>query len=205
MGTIARFDLSGLARRYGVVHFVETGAGAGDSLAHAAAVVDPPFETLTSCEVEPSLAANVAAKFADDGRVAVWAYASDKLLPLVCGAYREPILFWLDAHFPGADYGLKAYDAEADETVRLPLERELALIAKLRPEGHDVVICDDLRIYMDGPFQHHNLPPDLRPLCPAERSVQFAYDIMGATHDIRPLFEHEGYLMMTPKEARRDA
>ena len=43
----------------------------------------------------------------------------------------KPILFWLDAHFPGADFGLATYKDEHGREPALPLERELALIAKL--------------------------------------------------------------------------
>lgn len=148
------------------------------------------------------LVADARIRFRDDPRVHVFSERSDTFLKWMCDTlpHNEPIMFWLDAHFPGADYGIRGYADERDREVRLPLERELSIIAKRRPLGRDVVVCDDLRIYVDGAFQHGNLPADLRPLCPADRSIDFAHRIMGATHDVKELYEHEGYLLLTPKE-----
>jgi hypothetical protein len=197
MGTIARFDLPDLMQRYGLTCFVETGTGTGDGLAHAAKF---PFVKLRSCEYEIGLVKQLYKRFPIDDRIHF--LCSDSVWFLersgACNA-KEPILFWLDAHFPGADYGLKPYGHETNTDTRLPLERELKAIGLRRPKGQDVIICDDLRIYMDGPFQHGNLPADLRSLCPAERNIDFVHQIMGTTHDIELLFEHEGYIVMTPK------
>lgn len=201
MGTIARFDLSDLIPRWGLKHFVETGTGRGDSLAYAASVT-PGFIALRSCELEPRLSAESAQRFRGDRRVRVFTERSSTFLRWACQMLPadEPILFFLDAHFPGADYGLRGYADESDDGTRLPLAEELRLIAKHRPLARDVVAVDDLRIYLDGPFQHGNLPAELRPLCPKRRGVDFVHAAMGATHDVALLYEHEGYLLLTPKE-----
>ena len=81
----------------------------------------------------------------------------------------------------------------------MPLERELEIISLLRPAAKDVIICDDLRIYVDGPFQHKNVPEDVRPFCPRDRNIDFVYRLMDATHDVKELYEHEGYILITPK------
>mgnify|MGYP003349603585 CR=1 FL=1 len=33
---------------------------------------------------------------------------------------------------------------------------DLELIKKYRPNGNDYIICDDLRIFVEGPFEHGN-------------------------------------------------
>lgn len=197
MGSIARFDLTDLMSKYGVTRFVETGTGTGEGLAHAAKY---PFKGVWSCECEIGLAREAGKRFRHDQRVHIAVSDSVEFLETTeAFASGEPALFWLDAHFPGADYGLKPYDSVSNIDTRLPLERELATIARCRPKGKDVIVCDDLRIYMDGPFQHQNLPADLRPLCPSDRDPEFLHEIMGGTHDIEFIFAHEGYVLMTPK------
>lgn len=209
MGSLARFNLPEMELRFHFRHFVETGTGNGDGLAFAASF--PFFATLQSCEIEDTLVSAADLRFAHDTRVNIYRGKSETFLgngrktALLPGA--DPALFWLDAHFPGADYGLAAYDKYAmvpTVPVMLPLQNELAVIASLkRPK--DVILIDDLRIYVDGPFGSGNLPADLRPLCPRRRSIDFVHKIMGETHDVHTFFEHEGYIMLTPKISRKPA
>jgi len=67
----------------------------------------------------------------------------------------ESVFFYLDAHFPGADFKGAAYDIQAPDAV--PLQRELELIKRYRPNSKDIILCDDARIYMLGPFEHGNV------------------------------------------------
>ena len=204
MGTIARFDLTDLHRRFGIGCFVETGTGGGEGITHAAKF--DFFAHITSCEIEPGLYHAAAERFLWDSRVLVCHGFSVPFLRDVCGGIPvdEPILFWLDAHFIGADYGVHDYGHETDDLFRLPLELELRAIAALRPAARDVIVCDDLRIYVDGPFQHGNAPDSVRPYCPKVRGVGFAHELFGATHDVQELYEHEGYLLITPKGKTSD-
>jgi hypothetical protein len=205
MGSITRFDLLDLHEKFGVRHFVETGTGAGHGVAFAADAELPTgklFHSLWSCEIEPALADAARAQFRDDPRVNIVTARSETFLERVCGELPpgEPILFWLDAHFPGADHGIRAYGDEGDPRVRLPLRQELEIIARHRKGGRDVVLCDDLRIYKEGPFMHGNLPEDMRALCPTDRNIDFVHEVMDATHDFQEFYEHEGYLLLAPKK-----
>lgn len=205
MGFVSRFDVSDLKRRYKCDYFVETGTGTGEALAHAADV-QPPFIELRSCEIEHSLSNAAARRFAHNTRVRVITDRSSNFLRWVCRLVpaNTHIFFWLDAHFPGADYGIRGYGDESDDTTRLPLAEELAVIARYRT-GRDVVAIDDMRIYMDGPFGSGNLPDNLRAACPQRRDIDFIHEIMGHSHDIRVTYENEGYALLTPKESMRDA
>lgn len=201
MGSIARFDLPGLARPHRAIRFVETGTGRGDSLAHAART--SLFVALWSCEIEIELARSAGARFANDPRVRILTGSSTGFLDFVGHSVPadDPILYFLDAHFPGADYGLRSYGAEQCPTLRLPLAEELGMIERTR-RGEDVIVIDDLRIYVDGPFGSGNLPAKLRPFCPRERSIDFVRDIMGSTHEVTLKYEDEGYILLTPKFGR---
>lgn len=198
MGNLAHFDIGDFRKLWNLRHFVETGTGRGDSLAHAAKF---QFDSLRSCEVDTDLYGESLQRFQGDTRVQVFAHVSSNFIWWACRMLPadQPILFWLDAHFPGADYQLRSYGAETADHVRLPLQKELDIIAHFRPLSRDVVLVDDLRIYLDGPFGHGNLPADVRPHCPAERNIDFIAETMGGTHDIALLYDHEGYIVMTPK------
>jgi hypothetical protein len=200
MGTLAHFDVGALAARYGLVHFVETGTGQGASLAHAARF---GFRTLRSCEAMSDLACAAQEAFRSDKRVTVYPFNSHDFLDLICAdtPTDESILFWLDAHFPGADYGLKPYGGEADEALRLPLPRELVIIAARRPQARDVILVDDLRIWQDGPYGSGNLPANVRPWCPKARDSSFFLRLMGAGYDVKFDYGDEGYVVLTPREA----
>lgn len=200
MGALAHFDLPALIAKYGVLHFVETGTGKGEGLAHA---VRFRFSTLRSCDILSVLADSVAVIFRSDHRVMVQAQESASFLHDVCVLIPEdePILFWLDAHFPGADYGMHDYGYATDDARRLPLLTELAMIIENRPAGKDVVLVDDLRIWVDGAFGSGNLPATVRPFCPRQRDASFFGRVFGATHDVRFDYAQEGYVVLTPKEA----
>lgn len=199
MGTIRSFDLAALSNQFGLRHFIETGTGMGDAIEYAATHL--MFRSIQSCELILKLALAAREKFKRDDRIAIANLPSAVFLDTVCRVIpvTDPALFWLDAHFPGADYGLNGYDFERDPARRLPLASELKIIAATRQAARDVIIADDARIWLDGPFQSQNLPPALRPLCPANRNIDFIHEIMGGTHDIHVEYGHEGYIVMTPK------
>lgn len=199
MGAVSRFDLESIIARHRIVHFVETGTGRGEGLAYAARF---SFRSLRSCESVPALAHAAQQAFASDERVSVFEGRSVDFLDRACREIppEEPILFWLDAHFPGADYGLAGYGAESDSAVRLPLLEELRTIRGLRPAIGDVLLVDDLRIWIDGPFGHGNLPADVRGFCPKERDASFFMDIFHDTHRIDFFWDREGYVSILPRE-----
>jgi hypothetical protein len=62
-----------------------------------------------------------------------------------------------------------------------------------------VILIDDLRIYEDGEFGQGPCPADALP--PAGlRNLDCLAD-WEATHDVRRLYQHTGYVMLTPKPA----
>jgi hypothetical protein len=201
VGQLAHFDLTALADRFNLHTFVETGTGRGDSLAYAAP--HTAFTTLYSCEINLTLADRAVSRFAIDSRVHVHPLSSAAFLSILLPMLpRDPVLFWLDAHFPGADYGLAPYtDPTISTAVRLPLSQELAIIHQLRPTGAagDVILIDDARIWLDMAFGSGPLPPAIRPLCPAARDIDFIVDRFADTHNVTVDPSHEGYIVLTPR------
>jgi hypothetical protein len=201
MGTLAHFDMAGLAQRHGLKHFVETGTAQGDGLALAAQV--RAFQTLHSIEIVPALVAAAKARFASDARVTVWEGDSGAVIPMLLRDLPpEPCLWWLDAHFPGAHSGAD-YAAEADVHRRLPLAGEIAAIRAARAGVRDVLLLDDARIYQPGPYGAGDLPPDWPPLAGVERSLDFVREAFGSTHGVVVDYSDQGYVMVVPRPVLR--
>jgi hypothetical protein len=202
MGALRRIDLPAAINALGCHVFFETGTGRGEGLAYAASF---PFRRLISSELVPELAREAAKPLAADPRVDVVTGSSTVVLSerLDDIPQTAPVLFWLDAHFPGADFQLASYDAERDDHVRLPLERELELIARKRPYAPDIIVVDDLRmrIYCDGPFERGNLPAFAQTLPPERRSCDFVETLFGVSRRVHYSYADEGYIMIMPEDA----
>lgn len=202
MGTLRFFNLQSMMEGYGCRSLFETGTGMGDGVQYAAYF---HFERIWSVEIHPDIAATARERFVGDARVEVINATSEEALSRVLPTvpHDAPILFWLDAHFPGADFGLAGYKDERDGDRRLPLERELALIAKLRHPCRDVLLIDDLRIYEDGPYEMGAMPDFAQTLPPERRNIDFALRRpWSETHDLARYHQHTGYLVLTPKRPR---
>lgn len=201
MGTLRQFSLQPLMESFGCRTLFETGTSAGDGVAYASYFT---FEEIWSVEIVEGLAQRARQRFAGDARVRILHSSSEdalmRILPSLSPS--RPILFWLDAHFPGADDGLAGYKDEADVDRRLPLQRELDIIAALRPQGRDVVLIDDLRIYEEGDYEQGPLPDWAQTLPPDRRNLDFlAASRWAVTHELKRSLKHTGYLMMVPKAA----
>jgi hypothetical protein len=194
MGFLTRFNLS---QHEGVRPvFIETGTANGDSLLYATRF---QFEFLYSIEIDAGCAQNAAKRFEDDERVMVLCGSSSSVLPKILYRHKEPIVFWLDAHFPGEMRGLP-YDHEKNMQLRLPLEQELAIIREHRDVSKDFFIIDDLRIYEDGPFTNGNWR-DRKTM--GGDGIDFITKMFGATHTITRNFMDEGYILLEPKCTER--
>lgn len=193
MGSIRRFNIAELQALNGAKCFFETGTWKGDGLAYACRY---SFTKLYSSEIVESLAEKAAERFASDPRVKIIADSSESALVNYVDQENSSFIFWLDAHFPGAEEGLSGYNEYSDELTKLPLQRELEIIAAKRTGGQDIILIDDLRIYEEGPFQNGNLPDKVIP--PKNRNIDFAFNLFGQSHAIIRSFKDEGYLILLP-------
>jgi hypothetical protein len=194
MGSISRFDLNKIIKEYNTFYFFETGTGQGDGIEYA---LKSPFRKILSTEIMPQLAKKASKKFTSFAQVSILESDSVKALADELPDLKSNCIFWLDAHFPGADAGMKKYDAMDDESIRLPLEREMNLIKKIRQGFDDVFIIDDLRIYQNGLYQHGNAPSDTRPR--DRRNIDFIRQQFSHSHLIAKLYLDEGYLLLLPR------
>lgn len=144
MGTIRAFSLSEYISKYDLKNFIETGTYYGDGVAYAAQF---PFKQIISFEIEPTLFEHCEKRFKDDERIEIILGDSSTKLGeiLASNKLNDNCLFFLDAHFPGADANLAEYNAEKKDNTRLPLKDELIAISKRK--NNDVIIIDDLRLF----------------------------------------------------------
>lgn len=194
MGRIKRFNLRKLIDVYGADYFFETGTWKGDGLAYAAKY---PFKKLYSTEIIESVAEKAKQRFVHDKRIEIITDSSTAALENYINTIQGSCIFWLDAHFPGAEEGLKGYNEYEDETIKLPLRREMEIISVRKGSYNDIILVDDLRIYEEGNYDSGNLPADVLP--PKVRNTLFVTELFGDTHIITKSERDEGYLVLTPK------
>ena len=106
------------------------------------------------------------------------------------------VLFFLDAHFPGADFHYETYTSVTDYDTRLPLKKEIEAIVNNRNIKNDVFIIDDLRVYEDNEYSDGNWP--LRKIAGGD-GIDFIFDLLGNTHNIERDLRYQGFLIITPK------
>ena len=188
-------DLELFISRYNLLYFVETGTGYGDTVEF----IKDSFKKVFSIEVIKEIYEGARIKFENDTHV----YLINKLSTYGLVEFlkeddlNSPILFFLDAHFPGADFGFANYDSEKDKSKRIPLQDELETIVRLRGDKvkNDCFIIDDLRVYEDGPFGDGNWP--LRNEL-GGNGIGFIYDLFGETHYVEKNYRYQGFIILTP-------
>ena len=147
MGSIRTFDIAQIKDKANIKTFIETGTLWGNGVDYA---LESGFDKIISIEINSQLADKAKEKYKNESRVTIIEGSSPLVLREILPGINEPALFWLDAHFPGADANLDAYKAELDASDNVPLEIELSII-KNRPYK-DVIICDDLWLYEEVPL-----------------------------------------------------
>lgn len=146
MGTLAGFNLND----YNCDVYVETGTGRCVTLSKAMQC----FDRCYSVDLDMSMVITARDRFPS-------AKIASGLSTIVLEDWLknelsqdDRVFFFLDAHFPGADYyGIK-HDVSAPNAV--PLREELTLIQRYRNQCKDYIVCDDARIYTLGNFAHGN-------------------------------------------------
>ena len=194
MGHIKHFDIKKLKSEFNLIHFFETGTFKGDGVRY---IQQFDFERIYSCEIIDEYVKSSRNRFTKDSRVKILKGQSFEVINNNSSKLDANILFWLDAHFPGADGGLNEFDEEVDEDTKYPLKKELLHLSESRKDYQDIYIIDDLWIYDDSEFEHGFLPEYITP--PEPRNFNFANDYFKDTHTVIKCYDHGGYLILIPK------
>jgi hypothetical protein len=199
MGELFIHDLDPYLNKFKCVSFVETGTGKGTGTQYA---LQYPFKSLYSIEYISDLYTECKEKFTDSRLTLLNTDSLTGLENILKELGEDPCLFWLDAHFPGADFHFNSYDHLSDEPkLHKPLKYEVELIASKRPNSKDVFIIDDLQIYEDGPFELLN--QEFKDKY-GDLGIEFIQEAFGKTHDFTRDYRHQGFLILTPKETENE-
>lgn len=196
MGTLNHFSLDSYLKR-GYRTLIETGTGTGNGVNHA---LEIGFDWIRSVEIVSDHAATLVRHYIGHPQVVILSMESPAFLEHL---FTEGIVgkddrcvYWLDAHYPGADLSRCDYDDEKDLSKRLPLEAELDVLFR-HGRFNDIILIDDLRIYERGPFAGKNLDDiGLSHIARYE-----APDFLGrwsATHRVEKDYSDQGYVKMIP-------
>jgi hypothetical protein len=196
MGKINHFNLNDIKSKYQIETFIETGFGNGDGLLYAS---QTNFNKIYSIEIMQCQIEMFGHAFKEDSRVQLLCGNTIEILQKLLPQIKNNICFWLDAHFPGADNPSPLqgqHDAEKNDDIRLPLEKELEIIKDLRKNYKDVILIDDIKLYMNnGEFA--NWVPNIKPRQKFS-SKEFYKEILSDTHHFDYFNNDTGYGVLTP-------
>jgi len=204
MGTIRRFDLQEIIDKYDSKVFVETGTLYGDGVDYA---LGYSFEKVISIEIEPELYEKAIKKYKGNDRVEIILGDSSTVLDNLIKDIDNNIIYFLDAHFPGADSNMRTYDEvkKMKFDTYAPLEKEMLSISKRSKKYKDVIIADDLWLYEEGNFDWGNMNDHARRhgqnITKEEiigHDASFAYELFKETHKHKKFYHDQGYLVFYP-------
>jgi hypothetical protein len=178
---------------YDIKNFIETGTGQ----AEVVQTVVEADDTLNihTIEVIPEIYDKNKINFSYLKDVNWHLGTSFDILPEILPDLKGTTLFWMDAHFPGADFGLSSYGDEKDDDKRLPLKKELETIVENRDVTNDVFVIDDLRIYEDGPFGDGNWEDREKY---GGDGIEFIEELFDETHYVVKSYNAQGSILLFP-------
>jgi hypothetical protein len=211
MGSIARFELSKIKEQFELDFFIESGTLKGDGVEIA---YNAGFRNIISIEIEEDLVLKARDRFKNyDGNITIIHGDSSILMGDILSKLQGNALFWLDAHFPGADIEKRPYRECLNYSydTRLPLETELTIINDRQQTFEDVIIADDLWVYKPGIYgageinEHcarhgHNITRE--EIVEGRADIERLYDMYKLTHNIQERLDDQGYIIFTPKKTK---
>lgn len=139
MSSLSSVPLKQLIEKFGITTLVETGCHTGDGIVAALAA---GCKVCYSCDIDPEKVDRCKELFRGQD-VHLFNESSIKFIARIVSEVKEPVIFWLDAHFP-AVFTEKKFEVDKWDW---PLMEELRQIA-LRPPC-DIILADDTRIICD--------------------------------------------------------
>lgn len=180
MGKIA--NVASLIKDFGsYTVFIETGTQYGDGVDWA---LSQNFKIIYSFEIDSKLINELRNKYKSYPNVFIMDARTTTFKNIPNFTIMHKILFWLDAHYPSDDF----------THANPPLNKELQQIADMRQSQYvwDLIICDDLRIFEEGPYEQGNLP---NWAARAKYDLQFV-PVLFPNKNIIRLYKDEGYLII---------
>ena len=207
MGLLREHKLTDYIDRYNLKYYFETGTGKAECLEYA---LRYPFEEYWTVDIDEDLIEESFNKFKNMSKninllIGKSTEILDEYVPQI--PKESPTLFYLDAHFPGADFQKCTYEESIREHKQdaFPLEEEVDVILEKRDISKDVFIIDDLVLYEDGDFECLKVGCVweygwLQEELDLKTDSKFLYEKFEKTHDFKKDLRSQGYLIITPKQ-----
>tara|TARA_Y100001970_G_C14237179_1_gene862534 strand:+ start:2710 stop:3351 length:642 start_codon:yes stop_codon:yes gene_type:complete len=207
MGLLREHKLTDYIDRYNLKYYFETGTGKAECLEYA---LRYPFEEYWTVDIDEDLIEESFNKFKNMSKninllIGKSTEILDEYIPQI--PKESPTLFYLDAHFPGADFQKCTYEESIREHKQdaFPLEQEVDVILEKRDISKDVFIIDDLVLYEEGDFECLKVGCVweygwLQEELDLKTDSKFLYEKFEKTHDFKKDLRSQGYLIITPKQ-----
>tara|TARA_B100001113_G_scaffold80207_1_gene63166 strand:+ start:57 stop:698 length:642 start_codon:yes stop_codon:yes gene_type:complete len=207
MGLLREHKLTDYIDRYNLKYYFETGTGKAECLEYA---LRYPFEEYWTVDIDEDLIEESFNKFKNMSKninllIGKSTEILDEYVPQI--PKESPTLFYLDAHFPGADFQKCTYEESIREHKKdaFPLEEEVDVILEKRDISKDVFIIDDLVLYEEGDFECLKVGCVweygwLQEELDLKTDSKFLYEKFEKTHDFKKDLRSQGYLIITPKQ-----
>lgn len=207
MGLLREHKLTDYIDRYNLKYYFETGTGKAECLEYA---LRYPFEEYWTVDIDEDLIEESFNKFKNMSKninllIGKSTEIIDEYVPQI--PKESPTLFYLDAHFPGADFQKCTYEESIREHKKdaFPLEEEVDVILEKRDISKDVFIIDDLVLYEEGDFECLKVGCVweygwLQEELDLKTDSKFLYEKFEKTHDFKKDLRSQGYLIITPKQ-----
>ena len=193
MGAIFNHDIKHYIDKYKLKYYIETGTGMGGCLDFCR---NFNFEKCISIEIHDEIYKIAKEKFKDDSKCELHHGNSYEVLKNILKNVNDSSLFFLDAHFPGADFGYADYSTEKNMDTRLPLQKELEVIfSEYKFFASSVFIIDDLRIYEDDNYTDGNWKDRVTL---GGQNINFVFDTFNHTHIIQKDLRYQGFFIIEP-------
>lgn len=200
MGQITAFNLEELKKTYSIENYLETGTGEAISLEYA---IRFNFKNYYTIDIDSDLIQNAWSLYGHlDNVIFMCDFSKNALMKLVPNLSDDPTLFFLDAHFPGADFHKISYEQSLRTYMHdaFPLKDEVDIIMSNRDISRDVFVIDDFSLYEKGEYdaavwKYQWLQEELG----LQTDSGFLYQAFEKTHEIQKDLRHQGYLLVTPR------
>lgn len=207
MGELFQHNLNPFIKKYDCRVFVETGTGVGTGVEYA---LKYSFDQLYTIEIINELYEVLVEDIAlvDERLMFINGSSIDGLARVFKNEdnHDRNILFWLDAHFPGADFNFNDYSFRSDEPhIHMPLRSEIDMICRHRGDRvkNDCFIIDDLRLFERANYENGPCPSEIIEMIGGYDN-QFLIDAFEETHEFKRDYRNQGYLILTPEGAQNE-
>jgi hypothetical protein len=116
-------------------YFIESGSFTGNGIQRA---IEAGFTHISSIELSQEYFKHCEMRFKNNSRVHLFLGDTEDVLEMIIAQITEPITFWLDGHYSGANTALGKHES--------PLMQELEII-KRHPVNIHTIMIDDLRCW----------------------------------------------------------